>query len=354
MDIFRRLHQPTNRIISLEQEDYLFFGGTAYLGLLVNEDYRRLVVEGLYKYGINNGTSRSNNVQLGIYDEAEELLAKRFGFAQSALFSSGYLAAQAAVRQLSLSREVFYAPHTHPALWIDGRPQALKEDVTEWTEAVVDAVNASPSEYILLIANAIDNLKPERYDFNVLKHIREDKKVLLLLDDSHGLGVVRKNALSAGVQELKGCHHIEVAVVASLAKGLGTDAGIVLASTEVVDEVKRSPIFMGASPSSPAFIYALAKGESIYEQAFDRLHNNIAYVCEDVAALEGLSYAEDFPVFTSTDSQLYAKLLQHRILVSSFPYPLPTSEPLNRIVISALHEPQDLQRLTEVLHSVLE
>ncbi|MBD1428786.1 aminotransferase class I/II-fold pyridoxal phosphate-dependent enzyme [Sphingobacterium sp. DN04309] len=351
MNSFRHLHQPTGRIIAMDQREYLFFGGTAYLGFLVNPEYQLLVKEGIQLYGLNNGTSRSNNVQLGIYDEAEAVLAARFGYADTALFSSGYLAAQATVKSLALNGKIYYAPNSHPALWIADKPNVLAEDFSEWITSVVKEINDSSEENFVIIANAIDNLKPELYDFSPLKNIKHSKKVILILDDSHGLGVVNKDSISANILALSACTHIDVVVVASLAKGLGTDAGLVLGDKEVIAKIKQCPIFMGASPSSPAFIYALVKSQAIYNEAFDKLQQNIRLLSSYLKPSWGINHVSDFPVFTSINSNLYRHLYQNDILISSFPYPLPTSALLNRIVISALHSENDIQKLTEVLQS---
>lgn len=348
MTSFRHLHQPTSRELQVDNKDYLFFGGTAYLGLLVDDEWQNLVIEGIRTYGLNNGTSRSNNVQLGIYDEAEDRMANRFDYEAAALFSSGYLAAQATVRSLG-GRAVYYAPDTHPALWIGDKTEVLASTFEEWSVQVVQRINASTDEHVVIISNAIDNLKPALYDFSFLADISSSKKVTLVLDDSHGLGIRKLNATSANIAAIQGAAHVDVVLVASLAKGFGTDAGLVLANKENIAKVKSNPIFMGASPSSPAFIYALTKGDHIYERSFHRLHRNIEYFSQHISSIPGLVSAPDFPVFTSTDPDLYRFLIKKGVLISSFPYPLPHSPLLNRVVISALHTQEDLLKLTSLL-----
>src|SRR5690606_25273112 len=140
MNSFRNLHQTTGRIISLDGTDYHFFGGTAYLGLLDNPEYIDLYKKGIDLLGLNNGTSRTNNVQLGIYQEAESHLADRFGFEAAALLSSGYLAGQVAVRALSKGKTVLYAPGSHPALWLDETP-LVDGSFDEWAKATLEFIN---------------------------------------------------------------------------------------------------------------------------------------------------------------------------------------------------------------------
>ena len=350
MTSLRQLHQPTSRSLLINNQEYLFFGGTAYLGLLVNSDFQDLVIQGIQKYGLNNGTSRSNNVQLGIYDQGEREMAKRFNFESAALFSSGYLAAQATVRSLSESSEIYYAPDTHPALWLDQKPAVLNSDFNTWGQVLVEDINASSKQQVVVISNAIDNLRPELYDFSFLAGVQTCKKVTLILDDSHGLGIRGSNQVSADISFIKDCMNIEVIIVASLAKGFGTDAGIVLGSGDAIAKVKAGPVFMGASPSSPGFIHALDKGQGIYHEALHKLHRNIDSFNRNIDPALELNSVPNFPVFASTNSELYSFLYKNGVIISSFPYPLSDSPLLNRIVITALHSQEDILKLTSLLH----
>ncbi len=57
--------------------------------------------------------------------------------------------------------------------------------------------------------------------------------------------------------------------------------------------------------------------------------------------------------FAADRADLYPFLYQHKILTSRFSYPLPTDEPVMRLVVTALHQKQDLDRLAEVLTTIL-
>lgn len=346
MTSFQNLHQPTKRELLIEDKSYLFFGGTAYLGLLDNPDYISLYKKGIDLYGLNNGTSRSNNVQLGIYEEGEENIATRFGFEAAALFSSGYLAAQTAVKALVGSKEIIYAPGSHPALWLD--ETVSLGDFDTWVIETIAYINNSENADFVIISNCIDNLKPANFDFSPFTAITTDKKVLFILDDSHGLGVLNRNRVSSDLSALNAKSNFEVVIVSSLAKGLGTDAGVVLGTEDSIQEVKKHPIFMGASPAAPAAIYALVNGDDIYNVVFDRLHHNIAYFDSLLPSDHDLSHIPQFSVYSSLEPDLYGYLSHNNILISSFPYPLKTSPLLNRIVISALHTEADLDYLAKI------
>jgi len=63
----------------------------------------------------------------------------------------------------------------------------------------------------------------------------------------------------------------------------------------------------------------------------------------------GLNAVANFPVFSSTDTGLYARLMDAGLLVSSFPYPLATDPLLNRIVLNAHHTKADLDQLSHAI-----
>lgn len=345
MKDFTHLHQPTGRLIRANEREYIFFGGTAYLGLLVNEAYVDLYMQGISIYGLNNGTSRNNNIQLGIFDVAEEVAAIRFGFEDAVLVSSGYLAAQLVIRCLSGFGALLYAPSCHPALWLDATPDVIGT-MDSWLKETVQLINGSSQESFVIVSNALDNLTPEHYDFSPLLEIAPQKKVVLIIDDSHGIGVVRQNKVSTELSMFNDTA-VEVVVVASLAKGMGTDAGIILSSHKWTNWFRKSPFFTGASPASPASMFAFTNSQDIYEEEFKKLHQNI----ESFTNLIGnnLNYIPNFPVFSSTEPELYQKLTHNGCLISSFPYPLESDPLLNRIVLSSLHISDDLKKLAQVI-----
>lgn len=347
MDNFQHLQQSTGRTIRHEDETYLFFGGTAYLGLLADPDYIDLYKDGIDRYGLNNGTSRNNNVQLAIYDEAEGQLASRFGADDCLLLSSGYLAAQLCIQQLKLRGEVLYAPSTHPALWEQDLPINM-QDFSSWAKSTVDYINASTKEAFVIVSNSLDNISPAAYDFSIFKNISVNKRIYFLLDDSHGIGISAVNSFFVDTTLLKGDNR-EVVIVASLAKGMGTDAGAIFCSNHMGTIFRGSPFFTGASPSSPAALYALTAGEWIYKRQWQALSMNKAYVDHHVGTL--LRGIPKFPVFTLDKPDLFNVLLSKNILITSFSYPLPTDMPINRIVLSALHRKDDLEYLVRVLES---
>lgn len=343
---FNKLEQKLSPSIKVDDKSYLYFGGTAYLGIPQNKDFIKLYIEGIERYGLNNGTSRGNNVQLGIYNEAEAFIAKRYGAETALITSSGYLAAKLTVKTYAKKGEIRYAPHTHPALWIDDNPENHLPFAT-WAGQIVKEINNSTIDNWVLLSNSMNNLYPEIYDFGFIKNISPDKQIVLIIDDSHGIGLL--NGGNSVLQNLSHVPNVEIVVVASMAKALGLDAGVVLGSEKAIAQLKKSDEFYGASPPAAAGLYAFINAQQIYQQAYQQLQQNVKIFTQTIRNNQDWHFVEDFPVFLCKREHIEQRLLEEKILISSFPYPDRNGKILNRIVLSSWHTETDISKLLAAL-----
>ena len=338
------IQTPFSNEIQVDGRRYLYFGGTAYLGIPQNQEFIDLYLRGIKLFGLNNGTSRNNNIQLGIYNDAEKVAAKRYGSEEALITSSGYLAAQLAVQTLSRAGTLIYAPNTHPALWLNQQPQ-ISCSFKEWKNETIRRLNGSEKKDWVIISNSMNNLVPEIYDFSFLNEVDPEKNIVLIIDDSHGIGVNHDGSSAWSVLPKK--RNIECVVLASMAKALGVDAGLILGGQKTISKLKDTNIFAGASPPSAAGLYAFIHAELIYQNTWNALQQNIRFLAENLNS--SWQYESSFPAFLIDDPEIDQYFLKDNILISSFPYPDRSSKPINRIVLSSWHETQDIQRL---IHSV--
>jgi len=333
--------------LDLNGKDYLYFGGTAYLGIPQNDQFLQHYIEGLRRFGLNNGTSRNNNVQLGIYNEAEQYAAGYYAAEAALIMSSGYLAAQLAVHYASSLGRISYAPATHPALWLNGDP-GITGTFSTWSETILKEINDSREVNWVLISNSMNNLFPEIYDFSFLSRLKPGKHVVVLLDDSHGIGIL--NHGSGAERTIPGA---DVLHVASMAKGPGVDAGIILGSEKHISSLKQMPQFPGASPPAAAGLYAFMKAKSIYQEAWEQLQTLQAYLMQQQIVQDHFEYIPEFPAFLDRKEGLADRLLAHQVLISAFPYPDSRGPRINRIVLSSWHTRSQLDKLLNLLPGVI-
>jgi 7-keto-8-aminopelargonate synthetase-like enzyme len=352
---FHQITHLPDRTIDLGGKEYLYFSGTAYLGLPQNSAFQDLIQEGLYQYGSVYGSSRNGNLQLSIYEQAETKLASWTGAAAALTLSSGMLAGQAAIRQLMLdSYEFLYSPDVHPAVWHLPQVEIPKSSFEVWSEQFVSrsqklAITNQPSQIghqkFALVTNSVDALRGKLYDFGWVNDIPESTEIVLLIDDSHGLGVTGTEG--RGVWErIPKRQNVRLIVTASLAKAMGLPGGVIFSDPETIQRIRSTAYFGGCSPISPDHLYAYVHAEALYADAYARLQANIQHFSDAVKDIGLFSFTEGYPVFYTDRDELYPFLLERGIFVYSFSYPKPTDKANTRVVISAWHTADDIEKLT--------
>ncbi|WP_247232820.1 aminotransferase class I/II-fold pyridoxal phosphate-dependent enzyme [Telluribacter sp. SYSU D00476] len=352
------IHELPGRTVPLEDgKRYLWFSGTDYLGMGHNPILKQYLQEGMDLYGTHFGSSRNNTLRLAAYEEAELALAQFTGASSALTVSSGMWAGQLVMKYLEnsgttsgSSARYYFAPCVHPALWGARYQSSTSSSWTEWAQSTVQAIQRSAADWVHVICtDSIGSPWVETYDFSIFQHLPTDRPVWLVVDDSHGLGVLGQQGRGIFTQ-LPQLPNVHTVVVASLNKAMGIPAGVILAEGAIIQEIRSLPWFSGSSPSAPAYMHALTclLRSDEYPKAHQQLLANARYFSGRVRS-EGLFVQyDDYPVYCSRDVKLYEHLLNHDILSACFPYPRPTDEPVVRVVISAFHQKEDLDRLAEV------
>lgn len=339
--------QLPGRTVTIGGKERLYFSGTSYLGISKNTAFQQVLQEGMQYYGTSYSSSRSSNLELAIFEEAEELLASLTGAEATLTFSSGYLAGQAAINVLNQEQTFIYAPETHPAVW-RYKHDGWHGNYKAWAVDLPNQLTVAQKE-VVIVSNSLDPLLAEKYSFDWINYLPDDKQITLLIDDSHGLGVTGKQG--AGIfPELKAQlkPNVDLIVISSLGKAYGIPGGVVLGKAGFLELLKRNPFFTAGSPVSPAYLYAFTHAQDIYEQARKQLLRNVKHFKQLVESTQLFQYFDDYPVFYTKENELY-EALKESCLLSSFPYPDPESNPITRVIISSLHLTEDLESLAQCI-----
>lgn len=338
-------HSGPGRTVRIDEIDYLYFSGTAYLGLSQHPEFIAHIKEGMDRFGANFGGSRRSNLQFDIFEKGEAFCSALTGAPKALLFSSGTLAGQVLQRVLREKGDIHYAPGTHPALW--GTQPIPQLPYLDWV-ASLQRVLIDRKAPLVIFANSLDPLKAIPYAFDWVANIPEGPPVYLAIDDSHGLGVTGDNG--GGIySQLQVPPWVNLTVVASLGKAFSLPGGVVLSSQSIIDACWNSPFFGGASPMPPAYLHAFLASEDLRLTLLYKLRNSIRFFAEGIEASNHFQYIENYPVFYTTRNDFVERLLAQRIMVSSFPYPGPKDDLITRIVISALHKKDDISYLLSML-----
>ena len=335
------------REITINDTKNLYFGGTSYLGVQTDAAFQKIFIKNIKKYGTNYGASRNSNIRFSLFENAESYLAILAGSEACTTLSSGYLAGQFVCSYFGQHNKVFYAPNTHSALF--------QSEVKPY--ATFTALNSALREFLFSGHNVTPVVFVDSIDFSGTNYPHFEnlkslplKELILVVDDSHGIGVV---GLEGGgiFRMLDLLQPKELIVCCSLGKSFGVQAGAVFGSEQRIKDMKITDFFGGASPTSPANLATILEAEPIYKKKRKHLKRNIGIFTEKIVDLKRFSYMENHPTFSYFDKSLTNYLLENRVIVTSFGYPKEDDSLMSRIVLSAAHTKEDIYYLVKMLNS---
>lgn len=337
------------RTILIRGKEYLYFGGTSYLGIQAEPRFQKLLLNNISTYGFHHGASRISNLQLTIYDSAEAHLASWAGSPAALTVSSGFLAGQLLRAHFSNEAyKIFVAPNAHAALGGTGTVQY--NSFALLAEALHRHLSGNTPGIPVVFMDSIDLSGSSYPDYNCLSALPLNQ-LILVADDSHGMGILGENGAGA-YQLLIKLPLKELLVCGSLGKALGLQAGLVLGSMERIAGLKDSPFFAGASPPSPANMATLTEAADVYTEKRTTLLERLADFERECLCLNKFSHVKDYPVYGFNDTTLTSYLLGSGVFVTDFQYP--SSQPgtlPGRIVLSAHHSIQDIKHLANLLNA---
>lgn len=340
-----------DRSIRHEGKEFLYFSGTAYFGMGSLSEFEEMIMAGIRQYGPHYGASRFSNVQLAIYEEVESFFAAQAGAEKAAVMSSGFLAGYVTAAELkNISDEICIAPDTHPAILPDGFKPVEFQPFDQFKESCIALSQRVKGKTIAIMANAVDPITPVIHSFDWIRDLSRNNTYYLLLDDSHAFGLVGKGIFGTFSQwkELP----VHLIISGSLGKALGIPAGIILGPSSFIQKVTSNPIFIGASPPAPGYCAAFLSAQKLYARQQEKLRQIMAHFFSLIQDMKDLSFNENFPVITLKGAEWANKLEEEQVIISSFPYPNPQDHSVDRIILSAYHQIQDLKELEKSMRNV--
>lgn len=321
-------NEKPGRTVFVNNEEYLFFSGYSYLGMQCVPEFIALVKEGIDKYGWLFPSSRISNTQLKLYEACEALLSSITGSEETVLVSSGFTAGRMAIEKFA--GEIINLQPSHPAITASNQ------------------ANQSTNKKIFAV-DSVDPLHATITDFSFVEKNNDSKTIIV--DDSHGIGLIGKNGegISAFLKKNVNTNYI---LTYSLSKSFNILAGAISCAKAFAKELRQMPQYTASTAPSPALLYAFLNGQQLYAKQREQLKNNITYFHSLIVELKQIRFHPALPVFIlpPIDEE---ELLKKKIIISSFAYPDPAGEKLQRIVLNPLHTKNDLEKLAETLCDIL-
>jgi 8-amino-7-oxononanoate synthase len=368
------MESPPGPEITIEGRQYLYFGGTSYLGLAAHPDVIEAACSAMRSYGLHSATSRAGIGTLPPVKETEQCAAQFFGCEDAFYFASGYSAAHIMVSTLAPDVDtVLIDEGAHPCL-AEGAKLAGRRIRSFAHHSAIDLERRVRRAGRVLVLS--DGTAPTMGDTAPVRQYVETlaargMAASLLFDDAHGFGVLGDHG--RGLLEAVGLWErtnvaraeggVRVYVCGTLSKALGGFGGIIPGSREFLSQVRQSSRYFDGSSAPPAAAAAgSAKALQIALRQPElrmRLRNNTQRLRDGLRALGfqvPTSETAQTGVVTGTDQQMreLSEALRMRGIFVPYVHSYGASKGgMLRLAVFATHRNNQIDSLLSELRSLL-
>ncbi|SDH26064.1 7-keto-8-aminopelargonate synthetase [Flavobacterium omnivorum] len=338
-----KVNQFPDRIIEIENKEYLYFGGTAYLGLPTHPEFQKLLIKNILQWGTAYGSSRSANIQMTAYENGERFLADFIKADAALTLSSGMLAGKLVIETLTPETDCFFHfPDTHTAIKAQNSlPFFIGEKINP---RLLD----SEIEKITVLTDSVPSFHVQPIDLSILNLIPNNKEITLVIDESHSLGILGTNG--CGIFSKINLSNIKSKImVSSLGKAFGLTGGIIASDSEFIIQMRNHDTFVSSAGMNAAFVQTMAEAETIYLQQHLKLKDNLNYINTHLIKNKAVLFDPEYPLIYPEIEGINEVLAANKIIVTNFKYATGTKD-LNRIVITANHKKEDLDIIIHLLN----
>jgi glycine C-acetyltransferase len=372
------LESAQDGVVRVRGKKRVMLASNNYLGLSNHSVVRKAAIRGIREYGYGVASVRFICGTQDIHLALERKISRFLGTEDTILFSSCWSANEAFFASLTNEKlghetykDVIYSDRLNHASIIDGQ-RLCKADTTD--KRIYN--HADPADLVrlleedrgrdyrlrLIATDGVFSMEGDLAPLQELVKIAKRYDAILVVDDSHGVGVCGKRG--RGTPEAKGVHGTVDVLTGTLGKAIGGAAGgYISGKKELIAYMRqkaRTYIFSNSLP--PAIVLGagaafdlLTKDKSIVK----RLHRNTAYFRKEIVKLGFTILEGDHPIVpimlgeAPIAQDMSRGLLKEGVYIKGLWYPVvPRGEARLRAQISAALTKRDLNRALKSFEKV--
>jgi glycine C-acetyltransferase len=377
MKHLQTIHGPMGPTVNLEgYGECLCFCSNNYLGLANHPEVVEAGIQGMREYGAGTASVRFICGTFQPHLDLEKTIAEYMGVEASYTFVSCWNANEAIFPTLCEPEDLLISDELNHASIIDGvrltttikkgiRKAVYKHSDMDDLRAKLKQTRDDPSftGVMWVVTDGVFSMEGDLGKLDELRQVCDEFDALLVVDDSHGHGVMGKTG--RGTHEHFGLEGSQIDFfTGTLGKALGGAAGGFIAgpknALEMIVQRGRPTLFSNALPVSTACSANTAIRLLMNDPGMvDRLRDNVAYARKGIkdAGFEVIeSPTAICPIIVGETADAIAKskrLLEKGVFVIGFGYPVvPEGEARLRVQISAAHTREHLDGLIDALKSL--
>ena len=358
------MDSPQGREIVVDGRRLLNFCSNDYLGLAADPRIAASLAKAAGRWGVGSGASHLVCGHTSAHQELEAALAKFTGRPRALLFSSGYAANMGTIGALLGPGDRVFEDRLNHASLLDGGWISRADftwyrhrDTADLAEKLVGTAGASTRA--LIVSDGTFSMDGDLCPLSELVALAHEHDAWVMIDEAHGLGVHGRGGRGLVDAERFTTGDVQV-LVGTLGKAFGTFGAFVAGEEDLIElliQRARNYIFTTAVPAAiaEATLTSLAIVEA-EEWRRDRLRDLVGRFRTGVAHL-GLeaphSETPIQPIIIGDPGRavaISAALEEAGMLVTAIrPPTVPVGTSRLRVTFTAMHGPEDVDRLLNAL-----
>lgn len=358
--------------VQIAGQSFLNFCANNYLGLAASEELVKAAKEGLDKYGFGEASVRFIVGTSQIHKDLESEIAKFFSAEDAITYTSCFDANTGLFETILKEGDAIFSDELNHASIIDGirlckaeRFRYKHSDMEDLESMLKEVASREVKPRRMLVASdGVFSMDGEVAKIEELSSLAQKYGALLMIDDSHGSGVLGKN----GRGSVEGFMDKIDILTSTFGKALGGAGGGFTAGRKEIIQVlhqrSRTTLFSNSLPPAiaAAALYVLKKFDTnpIFKDAQGKLSSNIGLFRKPMQDL-GFTLGGDgkhpiTPVMLGEEklaSQMAGELYKKGVYVRGFTYPVvPKGKARIRVQLSAAHTPEQIEQAVRAFAEV--
>ena len=263
---FHELRSGQDTIVDMEGVRTVMIGSNNYLGLTSHPEVVKAGVDAMLKYGSGCSGSRFLNGTLDIHVKLEQELAEFLQKEACVTFSTGFQSNLGIISAIAGRNDVILCDKENHASIYDGCrlsfAKLIRYEHNDMQDLEEKLKMVPEDKGILIVTDGVFSMSGDICKLPELVELKKKYGARLMVDDSHGLGVL--GAYGRGTGEHFGLQHEVDIQMGTFSKSLASLGGFMASTQSVVDYVKHTsrPYIFSAS-ITPAAVATARKSLEI-------------------------------------------------------------------------------------------
>lgn len=362
----RTLSSPQGAWLVVDGKRVLNFCSNNYLGLANHPRLLQAAQQAMERYGIGPAAVRSIAGTMDLHVQLEQRLASFKHVAAAITFQSGFMANLAAIPALVGKEDAIFSDELNHASIIDGcrlsGAQIIRYRHCD-AESLREVLQANRQKFprALVITDGVFSMDGDIAPLDQIYAVTREFEAILMVDDAHGEGVLGSGG--RGIVDHFQLHGKVDVEVGTMSKAFGVVGGVVAGDSKVVEWLRqRGRPFLFSSAMTVPDVAACLAALDILEQStelVDRLWENARYFKAEMRRMgfdTGNSITPITPVMLGEAplaQQFSRELFEQGVFAMAIGFPtVPRGKARIRVMISAAHQKEDLDRGLEAFQTV--